>query len=129
MSKKKPHALAEIGDTVTDTLSDAWSTTAALAHELATSAIDAANELTTVAGSGVSEGVERVGALYGQARDRVVPPRRRRVNPWLVAAAVASLVAFGWWRRRQQAADQTVRATAVDRTASVPTASPIVAAS
>lgn len=84
--------LAELGDTVTDTLSDAWSATSSFA------------------GDQLSDSADRVGTLYGKARDRVRPPKRH-FNPWfVVAAGLATFVAVGWWlRRRGQPDDRDER--------------------
>lgn len=109
---KTQNTLTEFGDAVTDGLNDAWAATAAFAQELAASAADAAGDLTNAAGSGLSDGADRLGSLYDAARQRVHPAPRRRVSPWLlVGAALAAFVAAGWWLRRRRASQDAVTRT------------------
>jgi type VI protein secretion system component VasF len=87
--------LGDLTETVTDVLSDAWSTSAALAQELASTAVDQ-----------VGHASEAVLTIVDTARERVQPTPRRRLNPWfLVAAALAAALAVGWFVRRRRADD------------------------
>lgn len=103
---KSTHTLNAI-EAVTDSLADAWEATSALAHDLASGAVESASGLGSAASSGLSEGADRVAALYEQARKQVRPPRRR-FNPWPYVALVAvALIGLGWWRRRRAADVET----------------------
>jgi len=87
---------------VTDTVSDVWSTSARSVQELASTAADLATE--------VVEQLEvlpdKVVGLASAARGRIGPTPRPSRKPWLyVAAAVAAVLVAAWlWRRRSASA-------------------------
>ena len=96
--------LGDLTETVSDVLSDAWSTSTTLAQDLASTAVDQ-----------VGHASEAVLTLVDSARDRVQPSRRRRFNPWfLVAAVLGATIAVGWFVRRRRAGDDAVAAGTSD---------------
>jgi len=93
--------LAEITDTVTDAVGDAWSAGTHLAHDLVSTTADRASHLAAVTADKVP--TDRVSGVVDTAKRRWGPQPKRHVSPWLlVAAAVAAFFAAGWWMRRRQ---------------------------
>jgi hypothetical protein len=91
---------------VTDTMSDAWSTSTSAVHDLAASAAELATEVAVAA---VEHLPEKVAGLATAARGRVAPPPRRSVRPWMfVAAGVAAFVVVAWFLRRRSTSNPAV---------------------
>lgn len=107
-AKRSPatHRLTDVADTMTDALSDVWSSSTHLAKDLAATAVERASELGSAAAEQVTDASHRVVELADRTRDktleRVRPRPARRKAPWmLVAAAVGLGVLAIWWTRRR----------------------------
>ncbi len=112
MNRTKTSPLAAVGDTVTDALSEAWSSGSHLAKDLAVTAAERASDLASdfggVAVEQVSEATEKVADVVGKARDRARPVKSRRWNPWVLAMlAVVAAVGVAWWVRRRRDHEET----------------------
>jgi len=93
--------LADLTDTVTDVVGDAWSAGSHFAHDLASTTADRASSLATATAHTVPELPDRVADLVDSAKKRFTPTPKRRVSPWfLVIAAVVAFVGVGWYLRR-----------------------------
>ena len=93
--------LADLADTVTDAVGDAWSAGSHFAQDLASTTADRASSLAATTASTVPELPERVAELVGSAKKRFGPQPKRHVSPWLlVIAAVVAFVGVGWYLRR-----------------------------
>lgn len=90
---------------VTDTVADVWSKNAGAVHDFASSAAGFATDVATAAVGQLEELPERVVGFAAAAKDRVVPPPRRSLKPWmLVVAGIAAFVALAWFLRRRRSA-------------------------
>jgi hypothetical protein len=83
---------------VTDTVTDVWSTSTRSVHDLAATAAELATEVVEQ----LEELPDKVVGLASAARGRISPPPPRPLRPWLyLAAALAAVAVVAWsWRRR-----------------------------
>jgi hypothetical protein len=83
---------------VTDTVSDVWSSSARSVQDLAATAAELATEVVEQ----LEDLPDKVVGLASAARSRIGPAPRRSRKPWLfLAAAVAGVLVVAWlWRRR-----------------------------
>ncbi len=89
---------------LTDTVSDALSSSARSVHDLAATAAELATEVVEQL-----EIPEKVVGLASAARGRIGPAPRRSRKPWLyVAAAVAGVLVVAWWWKRRSATNPAV---------------------
>lgn len=90
--------IAEVADTVTDVLSEAWSSGSHLAKDLVSTAAERATDLGSVAAEHIGGASNKVVEVVGHA-----PDAARSRKWWLLPlAAVAGFVAAGWWMRRRR---------------------------
>ena len=94
---------------MTDTMSDAWSTSTSAVQELAATAAELATEVAVAAVEHLEDLPDKVAGLATAARSRIAPAPRRSLRPWMfVAAAVAAFVVVGWLLRRRSASTPAV---------------------
>ena len=93
---------------VTDTVSDAWSTSPSAVHDIAATAAEVAATVAVAAVEQLEDLPDRVAGLATAAKGRIRPAPRRSYKPWvLVGAAVATFVVVAWWLRKRSASTPT----------------------
>jgi hypothetical protein len=89
--------------TLTETVSDAWSTGSTALQDLAASAAEFATDVAVAAAEQIPEIPEKVAELATAARGRLGTAPRRTWRPWvLMAAGIAAVLGVMWWLRRRK---------------------------
>ncbi|MET0144354.1 MAG: hypothetical protein ABW328_06165, partial [Ilumatobacteraceae bacterium] len=92
---------------VTDSVTDAWSTSSSVVADLATTAAELATDVAIAAVGQLEELPDRLAGLAALAKDRVGPAPKRSKKPVLFVLLLAIAAAAGvvWWKRRGPAGD------------------------